>query len=314
MKSIILVPIIIGSVLLVAGGTILTIGLVNSSKNKQVVNSYEIKENVKNFNIDLDVSDITFVSSTDGSFKVECQETKKLTHSVKAENETLTIKSYDSTKWYERAFNFDFTKKKVTVYMPEGLYGEFLLKSSTGDVIVPHEFSFNSFKANLSTGKVDVKSNVTTTTYIETSTGSIHYSNADTQKLDIKASTGDVYVTDVNVEEDATVKTSTGDIIYKNFKANNFTANASTGKVILTNAIIKNKIGIETSTGSVKFYDCDADSINVKTSTGDVKGTFLTDKVVYANTKTGKVNVPHLTSGGLCEITTDTGDIDISIK
>ena len=71
---------------------------------------------------------------------------------------------------------------------------------------------------------------------------------------------------------------------------------------------------IDSSTGNVTFEDSDAATIDVKTDTGDVTGTLLTSKVFYVTTDTGKVNVPKSTTGGLCNIETDTGDVRISIK
>ena len=58
----------------------------------------------------------------------------------------------------------------------------------------------------------------------------------------------------------------------------------------------------------------DADSIKVKVSTGNVTGTLTSDKIFNYSTGTGKVELPSSTSGGLCEITTSTGDIRIEIS
>ena len=54
--------------------------------------------------------------------------------------------------------------------------------------------------------------------------------------------------------------------------------------------------------------------IMVKTSTGNVKGTLLSDKIFVTDTSTGRVSVPKTTSGGKCEITTSTGDIEIELE
>jgi DUF4097 and DUF4098 domain-containing protein YvlB len=84
--------------------------------------------------------------------------------------------------------------------------------------------------------------------------------------------------------------------------------------MILENVIATEKISVERTTGDVKFAFCDAGEIFVKTDTGDVTGSLLTDKVFITETDTGKIHVPKLTTGGRCEISTDTGDIKISIS
>ena len=52
----------------------------------------------------------------------------------------------------------------------------------------------------------------------------------------------------------------------------------------------------------------------VETDTGDVRGSLLTEKTFIVQTDTGSVDVPETTTGGKCEITTDTGDIEIEIN
>ena len=70
---------------------------------------------------------------------------------------------------------------------------------------------------------------------------------------------------------------------------------------------------IERNTGDVSFDGSDATEIFVKTTTGQVKGSLLTDKVFVAQTDTGHVDVPKTTTGGRCEITTDTGNVEIEL-
>ena len=71
---------------------------------------------------------------------------------------------------------------------------------------------------------------------------------------------------------------------------------------------------MEVKSQHVVLDGCDAAEIFVKTDTGDVTGTLLSEKVFVTTTDTGKVEVPRSVSGGRCEITTDTGDIRISIR
>ena len=47
--------------------------------------------------------------------------------------------------------------------------------------------------------------------------------------------------------------------------------------------------------------------------TGDVSGTLLTEKVFVVRSGSGKIRVPETVSGGMCKITTSTGDVSIQI-
>jgi hypothetical protein len=52
----------------------------------------------------------------------------------------------------------------------------------------------------------------------------------------------------------------------------------------------------------------------VETSRGSVRGTLLTDKIFYTKTTTGSVDVPKGVSGGLCEVITTTGSVELRVK
>ncbi|MCQ2427410.1 MAG: DUF4097 domain-containing protein, partial [Clostridia bacterium] len=82
----------------------------------------------------------------------------------------------------------------------------------------------------------------------------------------------------------------------------------------LKNVVTEGTIAIERSTGDVRFEGCDADELEISTDTGDVTGSLLSSKVFIAHSDTGRIDVPETTSGGKCKITTDTGDIKLSVK
>ena len=77
--------------------------------------------------------------------------------------------------------------------------------------------------------------------------------------------------------------------------------------------LIAGKIDIDTDTGDVKFNECDANEIVVETDTGFVKGSLLSGKNFFVETDTGKTVYPKDSTGGRCQIETDTGNIEISI-
>ena len=100
----------------------------------------------------------------------------------------------------------------------------------------------------------------------------------------------------------------------ENVTGRNFTSNGSTGDLTMKNVVVTGEFNLERDTGDIEWNGCDAETIYVKTDTGDITGTLLSDKVYITETDTGSVDVPKTTTGGRCEITTDTGDIRISVK
>ena len=309
-----LVFILIIAALLIIGGGLLFASAVKNNKNKVVTNTYIADDSFTSIDIDISTSDLVFAKTIDSQVKVVCVEREKEVHSVEVKDNTLYVKYVDNRKFYEKFFDLAFADRKVTVYLPEYTYDNLKINASTGNVDMPKDFTFNNLDIKVSTGNVTLRGTVNNNAKMEGSTSNIYVNEFKAYNLQIKTTTGDIKLENVDVTNDIITNLSTGYTNTNNVKAASLDIKASTGKVNLKDTIINNNINIETSTGDVTLEDIDAATLKIKTTTGDVKGTILTDKIIYANTNTGHVDVPHLSSGGICEITTDTGDITISIK
>lgn len=286
---------------LILAGSILFTGVMTSldwnfeglATNKFDENRYEIYEPFKNISIESDTADIVFIPSETASTSVVCNESDSAKHLVTVEGENLVIRLDYTRKWYNY-IGITFSSPKITVYLPEGEYGELSVKTHTGDIIIPNNFTFNSVNISLSTGDVIGCASSLKDTEIKTSTGDIRLENLSAASLDLTVSTGRVTLCDITCDK--------------------FTSKGDTGKISMENVIVTEKLSVERSTGDVKFEKCDAAEIFIETDTGDVKGSLLSDKVFITKTDTGDITVPDTLSGGRCEITTDTGDINITIN
>ena len=278
-------------------------------------NSYEIDDSFYNISIETDTADITFLPSEDVKCMVVCHESEKEKHEVTVQNDTLVINKTNNKKWYDHIhIGINFETTKITVYLPESEYSSLTIKESTGNVEIPGNFKFKSIDIFASTGDVKNSASVSDSLKIKTSTGKINVSGISAGSLDLSVTTGNIDAFDINCEGDIKIKVSTGKTKLTNVECNNIISDGDTGDIFLTNVIASEKLSVERSTGDVSFDGCDAGEIFVETDTGDVKGSLLSEKVFVVHTDTGKKDVPKTTFGGICEITTDTGDIIISIK
>ena len=301
-------------VIFLIGGVILTIGISNSSKNKNIITKeYEV-DDFNNLNIDISTANLAIKKAEDGKNKVICVEREKEYHEVSVKNNTLSVKSIDKKRWYERIFNFDFSEMSVTIYLKDNNYNELNIDISTGNTSIDKGFLFESLHFEGSTGNVEILSNVNTLVDMTLSTGNIKLQDMNTKNIELEASTGNIRLNNVNVEEDIRINVSTGKIYLDNVTAVNGTLESSTGKMFLTNAILSGNLNIKATTGDIKFDGSDAANISAKTSTGDVTGSILTDKMYSCKTSTGKIQVPDSIPGGTFKIETSTGDIIIQIK
>jgi DUF4097 and DUF4098 domain-containing protein YvlB len=282
------------------------------STEKYETNTYEITEAFEKISMETDTADIVFAPSDNGKCKVVCYEQEKVKHSVSAANGVLTINAVDARKWYEH-IGINFETEKITVYLPESEYFSLMIKESTGDIEIPNHFKFKSVDISLSTGNVKFFANASETVKIKTSTGDIYIKDVSVNELDLSVFTGNVTVSNVTCNGDLTVGVSTGNAYLKDIACKNLVSSGNTGDISLKNVIASEKFSIQRSTGDVQFDGCDATEIFVKTDTSDVFGTLLSAKIFITKTNTGDIKVPQTVSGGVCEITTNTGDIQLEL-
>ena len=298
-------------------------------------NSYEITEEFTNISVKTGTSDIVFSPSQDGKTKVVCYEDTKMKHSVNIIDGTLTVVETDTRKWYE--YISWGANTKITVYLPQNEYSNLYIKNSTGDILVPSEFSFESVNITVSTGDVNFKGSANSDVKIKSSTGDIAFGNGETiekaKGVKLYASTGDISAKNLSIENleivvttgrvtvekvdclgDVKIEVSTGKTTMTDITCKNFFSDGDTGRITLKSVIAEGKFDIERDTGDVIFENSDAKDIFVETDTGDVEGSLLSSKVFVVETDTGRKRVPQTTSGGVCKISTDTGDIIITIN
>ena len=296
--------------LFVLGVMILTMTACTSKRYE--TNIHEVNEEFNNISIKTDTADIAFVPSEDGMCRVVCYEEERKRHSVEVENGTLTVNVIDDKKWYAY-IGFAIDSPEITVYLPEAEYSALVIEESTGDIEISKDFEFKSIDISLSTGDVKSYASAAEAIQIEASTGNIYAERLSASSLAITVSTGKVTVSDVTCDGDITIGVSTGKVYFADIVCKNFVSTGNTGDISLNNVISTEKISIERSTGDVTIKDSDATELFITTDTGDVEGSLLSDKVFITKTDTGRINVPSSITGGRCEITTDTGDIKITM-
>lgn len=259
-------------------------------------NTYVITEDFHNITINSGTADILFLPSYDGSCRVVCDEERDTKYNVAVEDDSLIIKlvSDKSISNYIRNIGINLHTPKLTVYLPKAEYKHLTIQEDTGDIRLPADFHFESMDLSLHTGDVACFASVSEQMKIKTTTGHICAEKVSADMLDLTVSTGNVRL--------------------DNVRCNALQTTGSTGDILLKNVIAVDTISIRRSTGDVRFDASDAAAISVETDTGDVTGTLLTDKVFTTHTSTGEVEVPQNTTGGRCEITASTGDIQITIQ
>ena len=285
----------------------------NLSTSNYEIKTYHITEDFSSISINSDTDDITFYPAEGDTASVVYVDEKNLMYDVSVKDGTLLIDLIDTRKWYHY-INFGFNSKKIDVYLPKTEYSALKISEDTGDIDIPEDLKFDTVDIAMSTGDVSIAATVTDSIKISGSTGDVSIKDVSAGSLDIRVSTGDVSISETEVSGDVNIKLSTGKTYLTSLTCENLTSDASTGDIRLKNVIAKGKFSIERSTGDVDLDASDAAEIFILTDTGDVRGSLLSEKVFIIDTDTGRKDVPKTINGGRCEITTDTGDIIITIE
>ncbi len=339
-KSIMISLIVAGALVLVGAGLFAgamsaaewDFGALQTTKYEPV--TYEVTEDFSNISIQTIESSIEFRTAPDGKCKVECMESEYVTYSVSVHEGTLKITTKDTRQWYHNIGIINTQRQNMIVYLPMEVYESLQIESNTGAVHTPSELLFGDVRIKLNTGMMKWESGVAHSMSVETDTGFVRIKSVnmdgvlsvktdtgraeingtEAQSIQVETDTGKAIVTDAVAKSTLNVKTNTGNAELSGCRAVDIFVETDTGKAKLTDVVASGKMDIETDTGDVNLDGCDAAEIEIDTDTGDVNGTLLTPKIVYAQSNTGRVEVPRATSGGICEITTDTGDIQIEFE
>ncbi len=282
------------------------------STDKYVTNTHSITETFHNISIDTNTADIVFIPTDETETKVVCYEEEKSIHAVSVAEDTLVIKLINSRKWYDH-IGIHIGTPTITVYLPQDAYTSLLIDTSTGDIEIPGDFTFQNIDISGSTCDVNCAASVSEKIKVHVTTGDINLLNASAGTLDLSATTGDIALSSVSCNRDISAKVTTGDCYLIDVSCVNLQVTGTTGDIDLKNVISSGEFQLKVGSGHISFDRCDAATITAKTTTGDITGTLLSEKIIFAEATTGDINVPQSTTGGKCNVNTTTGDIKIQI-
>ena len=274
--------------------------------------THEITDEFDSITIKALTSDVEILPSNDGVARVVSFERTNLKHTVEVTDGALTVNGEDTRRWIDHISIVNTESPKISVYLPSEEYGALSIDLTTGDIRV-EEFSFASINIEVTTGDVECLASSAAELNIHTTTGDVGISGASVGSMSLKTTSGTVNIFEISCDSDIHVKSTTGDSVLTNVSCKNLSVNCGSGDTKMKNVIASELLSIDKTTGDVDFDACDAANLKINVTTGDVEGTLLSEKIFATHTSTGDIDVPSGTQGGICEISTTTGDIEIDI-
>ncbi len=275
--------------------------------------TYDVNERFEDIKIVDTEYHVVIKKTDDGKCKVVSRDSDKIMHTVKVENDTLTVTRKDIRKWYERIgiFGWD-SDMTVYVYLPDESYKKLYALSVSGNVTVEQGFEFGEAEAQSTSGNVDFSSDAGELS-LKTTSGDIEAKNIQASEISVKTTSGKIEAENFSSDK-LTVASTSGDIEMKNVQTAAFTVKTTSGEIGLWSVVAEGDAYVESVSGEVTFESCDAANIRIKTVSGDIKGTLLSDKTFITSTTSGDFRLPQSVAGaGTCEIKTTSGDAKISV-
>lgn len=276
-------------------------------------NTYAVDDGFTSISVNGAECDIKLRPSGDGSCKVVCHESDKISHTVSVENNELIVERHDNRRWYEYIGAY-WGSMEVVIYIPQGEYEELYALNLSGDIDIPEGYTFGSAEIQSTSGNINFKADVSGELSIQTTSGDIYIGEITSENLAAASTSGNLTIKNVTAQNAIGIQTVSGDVEVSGVRCKNIAADTSSGDLEFRDVIMTDDMYVESVSGDVDLYRCDADSLWINTSSGDVSGTLLTEKIFLTDTSSGDIDVPRSTSGGKCEITTVSGDIEFDIE
>lgn len=152
---------------------------------------------------------------------------------------------------------------------------------------------------------------------VTTLSGYVTIQDVNAETVNVSASSGDLYMKNINVPDSIMATSSSGDIDLENATAKQIELGANSGDIEMQD-ITAESLRMSTSSGDIDLESCDAEKFDITTSSGDVDMEITAGRTYRFETKTnsGAVDVPDgdADSDYLCKIVTSSGDVDVKQK
>lgn len=314
MKKGTMIALVVAIFLMIAGGTILLLGLSFAGNSEDGVtilteSEHTIPEAFDSVLIKTEDCNVDFVLlEGNADPHVVIRERESASHRVVVEDGVLRIEMMDSRSWRD-FIGINWEIMEMTVYLPQKQYESVRVYTATGYIQLPEALCIQEARLQSATGKIVCDADVTGDLSCDTATGAITVRNASPTAMHLDSNTGRIQVMNAAGAEIG-LENDTGRTELENVTCTLLACESKTGDVTLHNVIVEDYLQVFTDTGDILIENSDAGRVNIETDTGDVSGNFLSPKdFSWVHSDTGRVEVPHTWEGGECRIETDTGDI-----
>ncbi len=257
-------------------------------------------------------SDVRLYLSDDDSCRVQCHEREGLESIIEIKDDTLYIRQQDNRTWKQYIGIF-VEHDEIGIYLPESSYQSITASLHSGDLMVSEEFRFQEADIQSTSGRIELHASVEGDLFLRSDSGNITLAGSGLHGLTARSNSGKITMEHVTARADIRLETSSGNLRISDVQGQNLSAEVNSGSMDFQNVLAETDMQLKSTSGSIRLQRSEGYTMHIQTGSGNVSGTLCTEKQFVTNTGSSSCSVPDSGSGGICEITTGSGDIHLEL-
>ncbi len=238
--------------------------------------------------------DVRIQLAEDGVCRVTGTGMEGLEFETQVSDGLLTVTEKDYQHWYQHIGFFFWDEAEITIYLPQREYDAFTISTASGDITLARGLRFEEATMSSISGDVSIF-------------------GAQAKRLDLSSTSGDMTMAGLRLDDELRIDTTSGDIDLREVRAREIQVESTSGDMELEDVVAQGYMDVQSISGDMELERCDAANLYLQTTSGDISGLLLTGKQFSTHTASGEVEVPPSREGGLCTISTASGDIEMEV-
>ena len=240
---------------------------------EMIEKTYVVEEDFNNIDLSIGSQKVKVVKTEEEQASFVCYESETIVFDVKVENDTLMIEE-KSTGVFKPMLILDGQEKEDYLYLPKDAYDKLDAVCSSGDIELPGGIDFGDTILNVGSGNINVYNTKMAALDVKCSSGDIKVEKSSATGASIRCGSGDVDVNGFTVDGDCVLDISSGSCTFQNGEVGSLDTHCSSG---------------------------DIDMISVNVAEG-----------FQGKASSGSLNLMRVVSGKDMELTSGSGDIEIT--
>ena len=202
----------------------------------------------------------------------------------------------------------------LDVYLAQTDYDRLEVSTASGRIRIPAEFHFGEAQGKSASGSIDFSAGVEGSLTLETASGTIEVDGVDPEQLTVLSRSGRIALRNVRAKGEVAGENASGGLSLEKVSCESLSARTLSGSIVMADVVATEALSARSESGRIRLDRCDGDTLSLHSASGSITGTLRSDKVFFPESASGTIRVPHTATGGACEVTTRSGNIDLAIE